>query len=208
MKTERITLQSVLDNKKQLEYICDLVKSEEIFVYPTDTIYGIGGRADSVNVKNRIFQAKSRFSGNPMILLASDLKCFESYDIKFPKVAVKIAKAFWPGLLTLVLPCGEDSHGIGVRITDHPFVKALNSILNMPFFSTSANVSTEKYDPNPDIIYETFFGRVRFMIDAGLLALSEPSTVVKVSEDNEVTILRDGVVGERIWREFVDKYKT
>lgn len=194
MKAERITLHSVLDNKKHLDYICHLVKSESVFVYPTDTIYGIGGCADSDSVKSRILEIKGRFAGNPMIHIASDLKYFKHYDIRFSSIALKIVDQFWPGLLTLVLHSDSNPQGVAIRISDHPFIKAVNTITAAPLFSTSANISNEKYNPDPDFIYKTFSDSVDFMIDAGLLPLSEPSTVIKISERDEITILREGVV--------------
>ncbi|HLV32122.1 MAG TPA: L-threonylcarbamoyladenylate synthase [Chitinispirillaceae bacterium] len=194
MKAERITLHSALDKKKHLDYICHLIKSESVFVYPTDTIYGIGGRTDSDNVKSRILEIKGRFSGNPMILIASDLKYFKHYNIRFSSIALKIADLFWPGLLTLVLQSDLNPQGVAIRISDHPFIKAVNTITGTPLFSTSANISNEKYNPDPDFIYKTFSDSVDFMIDAGLLPLSEPSTVIKISESDEITILREGVV--------------
>lgn len=196
MKTERISLDTLLnpDNARITREIADAIVNGAVFVYPTETIYGIGGNALLDGVKEKIFTAKKRPPENPMILIAAQWESFSSLPLNTPQAALALMKRFWPGLLTLVLPSGSDPAGTAVRVSDHPFIRTIFSFLSVPLFSTSANVSGEAYNPDPDAIFESLKGSIDFMIDAGFLPPSPPSSVVKITSDNTVTCIREGVV--------------
>jgi L-threonylcarbamoyladenylate synthase len=174
--------------------LADRVAKNAVFIYPTETIYGIGGRADNTAVERRIRSIKERQKVSPLILIADDIKKFKSFHLHFSPNAQRLADKYWPGNLTLVLPSNTIPDGVGVRISDHPFITALLSEMRVPIFSTSANLSDQPYVNDPDAIYMLFEGNVDFMIDAGVLPGSKPSTVVKVNQDDSVEILREGVI--------------
>ncbi len=193
--TDRIGLASLLDKNgfgEAMTAVAERIASGAVFVYPTETIYGIGGRADSPAVEQRIRRVKDRKKSSPFILVAADLSCFKPLGLAFPPAAGRLARAFWPGNLTIVVPGPSGSEGIGIRVSDHPFVAALNARLKVPLFSTSANVSGSPYVNDPEAIFSAFRGEVDFMVDAGVLPDSLPSTVVNVAADNSITVLREG----------------
>jgi L-threonylcarbamoyladenylate synthase len=108
--------------------------------------------------------------------------------------------------LTLVLPGGKKNEFIGVRVSDHPFIKKLYGKLTVPIFSTSANISGKPYVNSPDEIFSIFASNVDFMIDAGALPPSPPSTVVKILGDKKIQVVREGAVTvKEIIRAFVRK---
>ena len=195
MPTERIALRDVLSPGAEalLAGVAARIRGGAVFIYPTETIYGIGGRYDRDDVYSRIISAKVRSPDNPFILIGGAVECFAPLSLTFSVVAERLADAFWPGLLTLVLP-GADSQGIAVRVSDHPFIAALAGHFPMPLFSTSANISGEPYQADPDAIFATIGDRVDFMIDAGFLPESLPSTVARVETDGRVTVLREGCI--------------
>jgi L-threonylcarbamoyladenylate synthase len=196
--TDRIALDAVLSpDRAELRRIAARAFGGEVFVYPTETIYGIGGRADSPVVEKRIGSIKGRSKLSPFILLAADIGSFSSYDITFPPKARLLARKFWPGNLTLVLPSRQHENGIGIRISSHPFVAALCKEIDMPVFSTSANMSDTAYVNDPGEIFKTFDGKVDFFIDAGKLPGSQPSTVLKINEDGSFEILREGTISRK-----------
>ena len=202
MPAERIALSALLEpeNPAPLEQVRSRIAAGEVFVYPTETVYGIGGRFDGIEVYSRILAAKKRRPEQAMILIAADFAAFSPLSPVFPPAAEKLAGAFWPGMLTLVVPTKNSPDGVAVRVSGHPFLQALRPRCSHPLFSTSANISGEPYDPSTDAIYATFKESVDFMIDAGELPPSAPSTVVKVTGDNAVTVLREGSVSaERIF---------
>jgi L-threonylcarbamoyladenylate synthase len=174
--------------------IVERIKAGKIFAYPTETIYGIGGRADRCDVKKEIIIAKTREPQNPMILLAGNIGIFEKFGLHFPLIAKTLVKHFWPGKLTLILPYKNKKETIGVRVSGHPFIVAVNQLFDVPIYSTSANLSGQTYVNSPDEIYDLFKQKIDFMVDAGTLPPSPPSTVVNISLDNKIAIVREGAV--------------
>ena len=199
MQTERIDLPYLLtaDSSNELSAVVDSMKtrirSGAVVIYPTETIYGIGAVASNAAARDRIYSIKGRAQNNPLILVAPRRDAFISFGIVFPALAHTFAQKFWPGNLTLVL-AHRDGSSIGVREVAHPAIDFLWSITGEPFYSTSANLSGEPYNPDPDSIAQTFDGTVDFMLDAGVLPLSQPSSVVKVTADDTWILLREGVV--------------
>lgn len=194
---DRIPLDSVVKGpgaKKNLKRMCDRINAGEVFIYPTETIYGIGGRADKEVVKQKIHKVKKRRLDHPMVLLAGKKEFFSSCNVDFPPAAQELSSLFWPGFLTLVVPVKNQKETLGMRVSDHPFIRAIFTYLHFPIFSTSANISGTEYKNDPDEIFAIFSNDVDFMVDAGRLAPSPPSTVVGVSADNTVKILREGAV--------------
>ena len=187
----------LLQSPEELRGVGEKINRGAVFVYPTETIYGIGGRGDLLIVKERVLGCKKRPPENPMILIAADRALFDTLDITFPETAEILARTFWPGLLTLVVPSRTDPGGVAIRVSSHPFIAAISQYCRLPLISTSANISGQPYIPEPDRIFEQFQGKIDFMIDAGVLPNSEPSSVVKVSADNAVTVIRDGAVSQK-----------
>jgi L-threonylcarbamoyladenylate synthase len=199
-KPERIALNTLLESsrsRKKLEEIAHSVSKGAIFVYPTETIYGIGGAYNVHGVKEKIFSAKQRTAPQPMILIASDQSCFSKLSITFPPSAERLAHYFWPGMLTLVLPSSNQKSGIAVRVSGHPFIKKLFRYIDEPIYSTSANLSGKAYINDPERIYSIFSDDIDFFIDAGPLPASAASTVVKIDDNNMITVLREGAISFR-----------
>jgi L-threonylcarbamoyladenylate synthase len=199
-KSERIPLNTLLeksDGRNKIEHIAHAVRGGAVFIYPTETIYGLGGAWDVGGVKERILSVKRKASDNPLILIAPDRNCFSKLPVIFPHTAELLASEFWPGMLTLVLPSSSDERGIGVRVSDHPFVSELFRYLDQPIISTSANLSGEPYINDPEKIYSVFSGAIDLFIDAGPLPPSLPSTVVRIYTDGTMRMLREGAIASK-----------
>lgn len=196
MPPERIALTDLLGTQGTAlrSDIANRIAHGAVFIYPTETIYGIGGRADSTAVAARIYDIKQRSAANQMILLAATREHFNQLNLCFPDAAEMLAKEFWPGRVTLVLPQQNNPSGIAIRVSNHPFIIALSASFPHPLFSTSANISGTPYIPDPDVLFRTIGSKVDFFIDAGRLPQLLPSTIVKISRENAVTILREGIV--------------
>jgi L-threonylcarbamoyladenylate synthase len=196
MKAERIWLNEFLHwDLKDKQAVLNEIENGAVFVYPTETIYGVGGITVGDFVYKRVLEVKRRPLENPFILIASNRECFSSFKPHFSSKAVLLANRFWPGPLTMVLPCETTQTEIALRVTDHPFITEINRYFNLPLISTSANVSGEPYNGDPDHIFNLFETNVDFMFDAGWLPRSQPSTVIKASGD-DVQIIRLGAVAQ------------
>jgi len=164
-------------------------------VYPTETIYGIGGIAVS-SVKERLYKVKKRQDKSPVILIAGRLSVFSAYSVVLHKTAEKLIEAFWPGRLTLIVSVVGTGERIGIRVSDHPFIQMLSDHVALPLYSSSANMSGTEYINNPDLIYHIFSDKVDMMIDGGVLPQSLPSTVIDVSQDGKAHIVREGAISK------------
>ena len=197
MPLERIPLHGLLSAgaERLRSRIAGHIRAGAVFVYPTETIYGIGGIAEPA-VEERIRMAKGRHSENPMIVIAGRRETLGSLAVDFPPAAERLARHFWPGNLTLVLPGRNSARGLAVRVSDHPFVRFVEESVGRPIYSTSANLSGESYVNDPERIARIFARTADFMIDAGALPESKPSTVVRIGQDGTYAVVREGVVSK------------
>jgi L-threonylcarbamoyladenylate synthase len=196
-KAERIPLAALLETaggRKNFERIALAAMKGAVLIYPTETVYGLGGVYGADGVKERIFSIKRRSTGRPLICIAPERSCFSVLPVAFPHAAERLAHMFWPGKLTLILPSTLESRGIGVRVSRHPFITEIFRYVESPLYSTSANISGEPYVNDPEAIYDVFSGRVDFFVDAGPLRHSRSSTVVSVGADGTVRIVREGAI--------------
>ena len=168
-----------------------------IIVHPTSTVYGVGGRSDP-DVAARIAKAKGREIG-PLIHLAGDVVGLRRAvrNLQWNLDADRLAGAFWPGPLTIVLEDGTPS-GIAVRIDGHPVVGALLERAGSLLTSTSLNSSGRRPARTRDEVREVlsqmkFLSGVGGWLDAGDLPVSHASTLVSVQRGNAV-VLREGAI--------------
>ncbi len=195
MNAKRIKSQDIINNnsKKTLKFIIERLKQEALIIYPTETIYGIGGIVKPT-VKEKIYIAKKRYSNSPLLLVAGNRKIFSDFGIIFNKRANTLAKKFWPGNLSLILRRDNSDEKIGIRVSNHPIIQLLTKLLKMPIYSTSANISGEKYINDPEVIFKKFNKRIDILIDHGILPNHLPSTVVDVSCKNKIKVVREGTI--------------
>jgi L-threonylcarbamoyladenylate synthase len=166
------------------------LKKGGLLAYPTETVYGLGSRAREEDV-NALAALKGRRKDKPFLLLISDRAMAEAFGLVFNQAAEALARAFWPGPLTLVLPGAEgklpDSlrgpeGGIGVRWTSHPGIAKLVAQLGEPITSTSANRAGGPTAPGVEALTKLFADAVAegtlLVLDGGVLGNVPPSTVV------------------------------
>lgn len=175
------------------------INSEDVLVFPTDTVYGIGASIHSPKALDRIFEIKNRPTEKSLIILCADEKQLEEIVGPLSLEVKKIIDAFLPGGLTLILNSyqtlpNEITRGkktIGVRIPNHEVALKLLSALG-PLATTSANLSgepspTEVEDDNPVI------HRADYVFDDGQTKGQVPSTILDCTGE-EFVILREGAI--------------
>jgi L-threonylcarbamoyladenylate synthase len=174
----------------------------ETVAFPTETVYGLGANARDAGAVAKVFAAKERPRFNPLIVHVPDAAAAESFAV-FDVTARKLADAFWPGPLSLVLPKRPDSgiadlvtaglDTIALRAPNHPVAQALLSACNLPLAAPSANRSG-RISPTEASHVAAELGEVPSMIlDGGPCARGIESTVVRVTGDAPV-LLRLGAV--------------
>lgn len=166
------------------------LKAGGLLAYPTETVYGLGCRARAGEVQ-ALAALKGRAAGKPFLLLVASREMAEAQGLAFNDSARAMARAFWPGPLTLVLPGGSgrlpdllrgSEGGIAVRWTSHPLIAKLVAALGEPLTSTSANLPGSTPAPGADAVVRDFQAAVAsgqlMVLDGGVLGNRPPSTVV------------------------------
>ena len=166
------------------------LRAGKLVAYPTETVYGLGSLARPEPVA-ALARLKGRQPGKPFLLLVSNREMVEAHGLAFNHAADALAKAFWPGPLTLVLPGGSGrlpdllrgpEGGIAVRWTSHPLIAALVAELGEPLTSTSANLPGQVPGAGALAIVRDFAPAVDagqlLVLDGGVLGNRPPSTVV------------------------------
>lgn len=168
-----------------------------LIAFPTDTVYGLAAPAFDAQGIDLLFQAKERQTEKAIPVLVASLADLEKVTLNMPDHARKLAKHFWPGPLTLIVPRHPSLPEnlsplptIGVRMPDHPIALAILHASG-PLAVTSANLSGFPSPSSAAQVLEQLNGRVDLIIDGGETFGGIPSTVVDCSEASP-KILRAG----------------
>lgn len=189
-----------------LEKAISVLKDEGIIIYPTETFYGIGCKISSEKAISSIFQAKKRLLALPLPTIVSDLEqvyaCTQVSKAMQEDVE-ELAKLFWAGPLTLLLPAKKNVSAlltggtgkIAVRLSSHPAAVALAKGVGEPIVSSSANISGKQPAACFEELDEELTKRVNGYINlAPKPKGGQASTIIDVLGDKNIKILRDGAV--------------
>jgi L-threonylcarbamoyladenylate synthase len=178
------------------------LKAGELVVYPTETFYAIGADAFSSDGLRRLFGVKGREPGRPVGLIAADTAMAFSVAREVPIVALRLADAFWPGPLTIVIPARDEiapeltgPDGVGVRVSPNALARALSAGIGRPITATSANLSGEAPASTLEDARAALGGKVKVYLEGGKLTASAPSTVVAVNRSGW-KMVRVGAISE------------
>lgn len=188
-------------DEKSIRLACELLKKGEVVAVPTETVYGLAGNATDASAIKKIFEAKGRPADNPLIVHISSIDMLDGIVSEFNDNAKKLAKAFWPGALTIIMPkgnkvCNETSAGldsVGVRMPANETARRIIEESGIPFSAPSANISGRPSPTTPQDVFDDMNGKIPLIIDGGTCDAGVESTVISVLEDIPV-ILRPGII--------------
>lgn len=172
-----------------------------LVAFPTETVYGLGGNARDPDAVRRIYAAKGRPATNPLIVHVAEIDEAQELVEMWPMSALRLAEAFWPGPLTIVLTRRVDvpralSAGLGtiaIRIPAHPVALALIRAAEVPIAAPSANRSNELSPVAAKHVVRSIGERVHTILDGGPTNVGIESTVVDLTRKRP-RILRPGVI--------------
>jgi L-threonylcarbamoyladenylate synthase len=174
--------------------------SGDLVGLPTETVYGLGADATNAEAVAKIFAAKGRPHFNPLISHVASLEAAEALGV-FSPLARKLAEAFWPGPLSLVVPRQPDCavcdlacaglDTIALRVPSHPLMQQVLRAFGKPVAAPSANVSGRPSPTTAAHVLEEFDDRIALVLDGGPSAVGLESAVVSVIGD-QATLLRLG----------------
>jgi L-threonylcarbamoyladenylate synthase len=196
--------------KSQIEAAVEILRSGGLVALPTETVYGLGADATNSRAVRKIFLAKGRPSGNPLIVHVADISVAKRYVAAWPKSAQKLARALWPGPLTLILPKGRRIAAkvtaglktVAIRCPDHPLALKLLRQFAGPIAAPSANRSNRISPTTADHVRRELGDKVDLILDGGPCRVGIESTVVDLTSPRP-TILRPGAVSQQRLQELL-----
>ena len=178
-----------------------LLQQGELVALPTETVYGIAADARNGEAVKKIFEAKGRPQDNPLIVHICGMEMLNGIVSEVPERAKKLAAAFWPGPLTMVMPRGPEVSDVtcagldtvGVRMPSHPVVQQVIRTSGVAFAAPSANLSGKPSPTNAPDTLADMDGRLPLILDGGESNVGVESTVVAVTGEHPL-LLRPGYV--------------
>ncbi len=200
MNTEQIKITDPKAQEAELRHAAEVLRAGGLVVFPTETVYGLGGNATRDEAAKKIYAAKGRPSDNPLIIHLASPEEAEPYA-HTSSLYYELARAFMPGPLTVILPKkdtvpasvtgGLDS--VAVRCPSHPTAHKLISLCGFPIAAPSANLSGKPSPTCASHVAQDMDGRVDIILDGGSCEIGLESTIVKLEGDT-LTLLRPGAV--------------
>ena len=168
-------------------------KEGKVVVFPTETVYGIGGSMSVPHMEQRLREIKGRPDGKPFSYHISDWTMLEKLRVKKTPLVRAMARQFWPGPVTLVVP-DLDGNTIGIRFPKNRVAVALIQEVGEPLIATSANLSDKPSSHTAHQVIEQLQGSFDLLLDGGKTEFMLDSTVVDVTGDMP-EVLRKGAQG-------------
>jgi L-threonylcarbamoyladenylate synthase len=197
----RLTVDAGAPEEGTIERAAGAIAAGAVVAYPTDTLYGLAVDPWIQAAVDRLCLVKGRTPGTAIPLIASGRRQVEAWAGELSPLADRLARAFWPGPLTIVIPAFDRlvpavHAGLGtvaVRVPAHPVAIALARAAGRPITSTSANRAGGPPASTPDEVARTFGSDLDVLLDAGASPGGPPSTIVDVTGD-EPRLVRAGAV--------------
>lgn len=200
MDTKIVRISDETEYGDKLREASEIILTGGLVVFPTETVYGLGGNGLLDNAAQKIYAAKGRPSDNPLIIHIAKPEDAEKYAI-VSDVYYRLAEAFMPGPLTVIMPKREcippsvtgGLDTVAVRCPSHPIAHALIGECGVPIAAPSANLSGKPSPTSAKYVIEDMLGRVDMIIDGGECEIGLESTIVSV-DGNSLTLLRPGAI--------------
>ena len=201
MNTELLSTHTPELFQKAVARAAELLRAGEVVALPTETVYGLAANALDEKAVAKIFETKGRPAHNPIIVHVAGSEMARACVGEWPPVAEKLARAFWPGPLTLVLPRTKKIPAIvtaggetaGIRWPSHPFMQAVIRECEFPLAAPSANLSNQVSPTNAEHVRLQLNGKIPLIVDGGQSQVGIESTVLDLTV-SPARILRPGMI--------------
>lgn len=188
-------------NKQNIKKAIESFNSGEIVVFPTDTAYGIGCRIDFADSVEKIFKIRQRVESKPLLVLANNMEMVEEYVYLNSQVR-QFAKEYWPGGVTLILPCKKDivpsvvragGDTLAVRIPKHQELLEIIKEIGVPVVAPSANISGNKTPYKIEEVEKEILESADLVI-SGECTYKKESTIINTISDSWQVVRRGAVI--------------
>lgn len=187
----------------------DLLNNNEVVAIPTETVYGLAGNIYSDKALNKIYELKKRPHFNPLIVHINSISKLNLVSKEIPEKALKLASAFWPGPLTLILKKQDSISSIisagketvAVRVPNHPVALELLNRLDFPLAAPSANPFTSISPTSSQHVFEYFNTELPLILEGGNCEKGVESTIIGFENNNPVLYRHGSISIEEIEKE-------
>lgn len=204
METKVVKINDIEAQRKYIDLAAALLRQGGLVVIPTETVYGLGGDGTNPISSKKIYEAKGRPSDNPLIIHIAEPADAEKYAFT-NQLYYKLASAFMPGPLTVILPKrdiipyqttgGLDT--VAIRCPSHPVAHEIIKAAGVPIAAPSANISGRPSATEVEYVIEDFDGRVDMIVDGGACEIGLESTIVLITNNDGkegLVLLRPGAI--------------
>lgn len=191
----------------RLDYAADLIRSGQVIAVPTDTFYGLAADPFNLYAVEEIFQIKGRPAHKPLLLLVGSVEMAEELSsADLPERFYSLARRFWPGPLTMVIPACRrvplkitgNTGKVAVRLPAANIPVSLVQALKIPLTGTSANLAGMKGCASAEEVHRSLGERLPLILDGGETKMPIPSTIVEVTHQGWRLIREGAIPAEQI----------
>lgn len=215
MNTQIYKIDSKAVDHQKMEEAAQLIRSGELVAFPTETVYGLGADALNPQASKKIYAAKGRPSDNPLIVHIAKFEDLEEIAKEVPQEAKKLADAFWPGPLTMIIYKNEkvpyETTGgmdtVAIRMPDHPAALELIRQSGCLIAAPSANTSGRPSPTLAEHVAEDLGGRIPMILDGGEVGIGIESTIIDLTEKIPM-ILRPGYITKEMLEAVIGTVRT
>ena len=184
-----------------------ILKAGGLVALPTETVYGLGANGLSEEAVAKIFVAKGRPQDNPLILHVAEASQIETLCHSIPESAYALARAFWPGPLTMVLPARDivpkrttgGLSTVAVRCPDCQITRKIIALAGVPIAAPSANLSGKPSTTTAQHVLDDHDGKIECVVDGGPCKVGVESTIVDLTEDRPRLLRPGGITPEQLF---------
>ena len=178
-----------------------LLKEGEVVAIPTETVYGLAGNAFEPKALAKIFAAKERPTFDPLIVHIADIAQLSDIAKDIPDSAYKLAEAYWPGPMTIILPkkdcipdlCTSALPSVAVRFPSHPIAQAIIKESGLPLAAPSANLFKHVSPTTAEHVAAQLADRIAGIVDGGPCSVGVESSIISLTGEKP-TVLRPGAI--------------
>ncbi|MEM6700628.1 MAG: L-threonylcarbamoyladenylate synthase [Bacteroidota bacterium] len=200
---------------KDIELAKRLLENDQLVAIPTETVYGLGGNALSMEAVSSIFEAKNRPTFDPLIIHLPSWERIDKYVKNIPEAAQQLAQQFVPGPLTFLLEKQQivpdlvtaGSPLVAVRIPSHPLTQQLLQSLDFPLAAPSANPFGYISPTKPEHVFQQLGDKIPYILDGGFCQVGLESTIIGFP-NGEASIFRKGGISVEAIEQVIGKVKV
>ena len=202
MRAEILKIHAETPEASLVKYAAEQIQAGQVLGMPTDTFYGLAADPFNLRAVERVYEIKSRLRHKPLSLLIEHVDQAEEFARPLPDDFNLLARRFWPGPLTMIVPAAShlplkvtaNTGNVALRVPAAAIALAIVRELKIPITATSANLSGEVECTTAEQVQQQLQNRIGLIVDGGKSPRNMASTIVYFKEDGSWQILREGAI--------------